>query len=36
MLKSIVKGAEHDIVRIPMKGKNLAHANSDRTGSFLT
>lgn len=36
MLKSIVNGAEHDIVSIPMNGKNLAHANSDRTGSFLT
>ena len=36
MLKSIVNGAEQDIVRIPMKGKNLVHANSDKTGSFLS
>ena len=29
MLKSIVNGAEHDIVKIPMKGKNLFDKNSD-------
>ena len=33
MLKSIVNGAEHDIVSIPMKGKNLMPAGEQKTVS---
>ena len=34
MLKSIVKGAEHDIVRIPMKGKNLCPNTGWMSGQY--